>query len=280
MIDRRRLMFGLAGVTGTLATLPALAHPGIDWDDDADRLRATMMMRGSLDERVCAGWVIGARYAVLDHVARPFVRILAGTFSQCKQVRDDAYEVTALEVAYFLDYNTWELLDEWTNPYTGIDVRIPQVRMGPSKVLVTADKLEIMSAAGEAVGLELNHRFERPVVRGDDVWLTEIISVDGQPPMPNARRFVYNEMSTYHSKLSELEHPDTVSAPTTVEFHNLVTFRPWMGFGDQDGHTTAHASGARAARIEDMPAQYLELTQKHHPDVLDDPLGALSGKKT
>ncbi len=50
-----------------------------------------------------------------------------------------------------------------------------------------------------------------------------------------------------------------------------------MGFGDTPGHTTAHAAGNRAARVEDLPKYWLELTEKYHPDVLQDPLGVLEG---
>jgi hypothetical protein len=48
-----------------------------------------------------------------------------------------------------------------------------------------------------------------------------------------------------------------------------------MGFGDTPGHTTARGSGLRAVSIEEFPADYLDLAERFHPDVLDDPLAAL-----
>ena len=108
------------------------------------------------------------------------------------------------------------------------------------------------------------------------IWITEVINVDGAVS-PGAKPFVYNEMTTYHGSLSDVEDAEQATVPTNVSFHGLVTWRPWMGFGDLPGHTTAHGSGARARRIEDFPEYYLELTERYHPDVLDDPLGILDG---
>lgn len=290
LIDRRSALRLLgataAGVTGlpalasTAMASTALAAPAMDLSRPEDFLTAVAKLRGSTDERLCMGWVIGARYAVVNKEAIPMMGILAGTFSRYRRLGDNAYSARALEVAYFTDLETGKLLETWENPVTGKVIEVPQVRMGPSSFDITAEGLEIKRAAGEAVGMELRHRFEPAVVRGDDVWITEVIKVDGQPPRQGAKRFVYNEMSTYHGRLSDIADPAQAAVPTSVSFHGLVTFRPWMGFGDTPGHTTAHAAGTRAARVEDMPKYYLELTERYHPDVLNDPLAALGDAET
>jgi len=224
------------------------------------------------------GWVIGTRYAVVDHKATPMYGILAATFSQYRKADDDAYEARALEVAYFTDLNNGLLLETWLNPFSEKTIEIPQTRMGPSKLILTANQLRVDNPKGEAAGMKLNHRFRDPVIQGDDVWITEEINVSGTPGHENAKPFVYNEMSTYHALKSHLDDPLRATVPVTVDFHGLVTFRPWMGFGDIPGHTTARASGRRAERIEDLPPYYLELTERYHPDVLNDPLALLNAK--
>jgi hypothetical protein len=283
-IDRRSVLrlFGTAaaGATGIPAlAASALGEPALDLSRADDFLAAVLKLRGSVDDRLCMGWVIGTRYAVIDHAAIPMMGILAGTFSRYRKIRDDAYAARSIEVAYFTDLATGKLLETWKNPVTGKTVEVPQIRMGPASLIVTARGLEVERPSGEAAGMELRHRFEPAVTRGDDVWITEIINVDGQPSRPGAKEFVYNEMSTYHGKLSALADPRQATVPTSVNFHGLVTWRPWMGFGDLPGHTTAHGAGTRAARIEDMPEYYLELTERYHADVLNDPLGILDDPK-
>lgn len=276
MIDRRQLLHSMGAMALGLAARPVLGHPNLNLNDPTDRLTALAKLRGSTDDRLVIGWVIGTRYAVIDHQATPMYGILAATFSQYKQISEEAYGARALEVAYFTDLDTGRLLETWQNPFSGKTVDIPQTRMGPSNLILTADRLRVDDPTGEAAGMQLNHRFRDPVVQGDHVWITEEINVSGTPGHKNAKPFVYNEMSTYHGLKSHLDDPSRPAVPVSVDFHGLVTFRPWMGFGDIPGHTTARAAGRRAERIEELPAYYLELSERHHPDVLHDPLAVLN----
>jgi hypothetical protein len=231
-------------------------------------------MRGSLDDRLSLGWVIGKRYAVVEHEAIPMMGMVAATLTRYRRASAEAFAVRSLEVAYFTDFASGELLETWKNPVTGAVVDVPRTRMGPSSLTVTADGLDVQAPVGEARGFKLNHRFEPAVVRGDDVWINEVIGVNGKA-RPGQHPFVYNEMTTYQARMSDLADLDQPTVPTNVSFHGLVTYRPWMGFGDTPGHTMSHGAGTRAARIEDLPAYWLELTERFHPDVLDNPLGAL-----
>jgi hypothetical protein len=275
MMDRRRLLLGMAGAGVTpLVNVSAFAGDNLDLDDPGDFLTACVKMRGSVDDRLCLGWVIGRRYAVVDHEAIPMMGLMAATLTRYRRVSEDEFMARSLEVAYFTDYDTGEFLETWKNPVTGVTVDVPRTRMGPSSITVTARGLDVAQPAGEARGFELEHEFRPAVVRGDDVWITEVIGVNGGAK-PGGRPFVYNEMTTYHASAGDLADSAQPTVPTQVSFHGLVTYRPWMGFGDTPGHTTAHGSGTRAARLEDLPRHWLELTERFHPDVLDDPLGVL-----
>ncbi|MGI9343265.1 MAG: DUF1838 family protein [Gammaproteobacteria bacterium] len=276
-MNRRDLLLGIGGAAAGIAGVSARAAGGLDLASRDGLLTAAVKMRGSLDDRLCIGWVIGTRYAVIEHRAIPMMGLMAATFTRYQQIRDDAFAAKSLEIAYFTDLDDRRLLQSWVNPVTGKRVDVPRTRMGPSRFVLTADGLDLQVPAGEARGLELNHRFDTPVVRGDDVWITEVIDAASEP-RPDRAPFVYNEMTTYHASMSDLVDPGQAAVATNVSFHGLVTFRPWMGFGDTPGHTTAHGAGTRAARVEDLPAYWLELTEKFHPDVLDDPLGALEGE--
>lgn len=258
------------------ASLPVTGRAGLDLARDDDFLTAIAKMRGSTDDRLVMGFVIGTRYAVIESRATPMLGILAATFSRYRRIREDAYEVHALEIAYFTDPDSGELLTRWHNPFTDTTVDVPRVRMGPSRSIMTARGLTVETAAGEAVGMSLSHRFRPPVVHGDVVWVTEEILVQGQP-RGAGRPFSYNEMTTYQARRSDLDDPERATVPTRVDFHGLVSFRPWMGFGAMPGHTTARASGLRVERVDDLPRYYLELTERFHPEVLDDPLAALDG---
>ena len=277
-MDRRTLLKGLGGLGLAAGGLPAWAGGGFDLADRRDFLTALLKMRGATDDRLVISYLIGKRYAVPDHTAIPMLGILAATFSQYRRIDDTMAEARALEVAYFTDLASGKLLKTWKNPVTGAVVDVPQVRMGPSRIIVTPDGLTVPTPSGQAAGLALNHRFEPAVVVGDNVWITEDIRIDSGPG-PVGQRFVYNEMSTYQARLSDLADPARATVPTQVQYHSLITYRPWMGFGDSPGHTIAHGAGTRAARLEELPPYYLELTEEYHPDVLRDPLAVLNAGK-
>ena len=255
--NRRSVIVGAGGLLGSLA-MPGIGHAGgLDFDKRSDRLTALAKMRGAGDGNLAIGWVIGARYAIVEHRAIPMLGILAGTFSQYKRRDEETYEARTLEVAFFTDLDTGELLERWKNPVTGTMVDVPQTRMGPGTIYMTADGLTVPSPSGEASGMDINHRFRPPVVNGDDVWITEEIRVYSEPREPGGKVFAYNENSTYHARKSELDDPALDSVPVKVSFQSLVTYRPWMGFGDSPGHTMARGNGGRVLEIDDLPPQYV-----------------------
>ena len=278
MIHRRHLLQSFGGLALAAAAPISLARDGLDFNNSRDRLTALAKMRGSTDGQLTIGWVIGERYAVVDARAIPMVGILAGTFSQYKRLDEDTFEAHALEVAYFTDLKTGKLLETWKNPVTGTVVDVPQTRMGPSRILVRAQGLEIPRPVGEATGMQINHVFEEPIINGGRVYVTEEIRVEAEARQPGKQGFRYNEMTTYQSSLADLNNPAITAAPVDVQFHSVVTFRPWMGFGDTPGHTTARGFGGRVTRLDELPPYYVELTRQYHPDVIADPLGALEIK--
>jgi hypothetical protein len=274
VLNRRSLLTGFAGLAAGAIARPAWPRPGLDLSNRRDLLTALVKLRGATDARLVIGYVIGARYAVPEHRIVPMMGFLAATFSQYRRLDEDTFEARALEIGYFTDLGTGRVLEKWKNPVTGTTVDVPHTRMGPSRIVMTADGLTVPRPSGEAAGLDLEHVFLPPVVVGDNVWVTEQINVDG-PPGP--RPFVYNELTTYCGRKSELDDPARANVPTQVQYQSVITYRPWMGFEDAPGHTVARGSGLHVTGIEDLPPYYLELTRSRNPDVLKDPLALLGG---
>jgi len=274
VLDRRSLLTGFGGLALASIVRPAWPRSGLDLGNRHDLLTALVKLRGATDTRLVIGYVMGARYAVPEHRIVPMMGFLAATFSRYRRLDADTFEARALEIGYFTDLATGRLLETWKNPVTGATVDVPHTRMGPSRILVTAEGLTVPQPSGEAAGLDLKHVFLPAVVAGDNVWVTEQINVDG-PPGP--RPFVYNELTTYFGHKSELDDPARANVPTQVQYQSLITYRPWMGFDDAPGHTVARGSGLHVPGMDDLPPYYLELTRRRNPDVLKDPLALLEG---
>ena len=256
--------------------VPALARKGggtLDLSNDRDFLQAITKMRGSTTDELVMGFVIGRYYGIVDDRATPLFGVLAGTFSQYRQIDEDAYRGRALEVAYFTDINSGELIETFEVPYTGETVEVPQTRMGPSTFKITARGLEVEQAAGEARGMELHHRFRPAVAVNDQVWITEEIQASVAPP--GRKAFVYNEMSSYQANRRDLEDPDQSSVRCSVQFHSIISWRPWLKMGDHPGHLTGRGGGRHVKAFSELPVRYQQLTKIHHPDVAADPLALL-----
>jgi hypothetical protein len=274
MATRRDLLGGLTALAAVAAAPAARARSrSLDLADPRDRLTAIAKIRGATDDRLVISYVIGARYAVPQHRIIPMMGILAATFSRWQRLDADRFEARSLEVAFFTDLATGRVIERWQNPVTGVVVDVPITRMGPSRLVITADGLTVDAPATAGGGLALKHVFEPPVTVGDHVWLTEQINVDTPPGPP---QFIYNELSTYAVRRSDLDDPRQAAVPTEVQYQSLITYRPWMGFGDGPGHTLARGAGRRVTRVADLPPYYIELARRFHPDVIEDPLAALA----
>jgi len=279
---RNALGFGALALGGLMAPGVALAKTSskaFDLNNKADYLTAVQKMRGALDERVCMGYVKGLYYGVVDSRITPLYGVLGGTFTRYKKLPDGNFEGRTFEVAYFTDWNTGALMDTFKNPYTGETVTVPQTRMGPSTVIISADGVKLAdSAAAEARGLKFSHRFLPARVVNNDVWIVEETSA-GTPPDFKGPPFIYNEVTTYQTTLTELNDPKLKQTASHVHFNGVVSWRPWLKMGDRPGHLLGNATGRRLAKMTDYPVEYQEWTKKHHPDVWADPNAILDGKK-
>ncbi len=273
----RRSALGSALAVGFVGTADAKTAP-FDFSDKKNLLSSVVKMRGATDERVCMGYVIGTRYALVDGTATPLFGLIAGTFSQCKKVDDESYECRAFEIAYMTDLSTGNLLETWTNPFTSKTVNVPQTRTLMGKVIIKASGLMPVNSPMFAA-LEFNHQFRPAVTNGSDVWITEETRIRNKPGSPaTAPRFRYNENTTYHAKRKDLANPTLATVPTSISYQSLINFSPWMGMDGVEGMNLGRGNGFRVADQKELPPYYLQLGEKYHADVLHDPLGAIEGK--
>ncbi len=275
----RRTVLGGAVVGLTLAGLGRPAHAALNLNIPSEFLNTVLKMRGAVDGSVSLGWIMGQRYAVIDGKSTPMYGILASTFANYTRIDDETFEMRSFEVAYFTDLATGKLLETWENPFTGKVVEVPQTRMGPSVVPVKPGGFDLDNVPSMAMMASANHRFRPAVTLRDDIWITEEINISGEPPNTGPLPFRYNEMTTYNAKLSDLEKPGLATVPTSIQYQSIVGFAPWNDMGDLNALNMGRGSGTRVARVEDFPPYYLELTEKYHADVLNDPLAILYGPR-
>lgn len=276
-LSRRTLMGGLGGA-GLMAATPALADGHsrtLDFSKREDQLTALIKMRCSMDDRVVMGGVKGLYYGVVENRVTPLYGVLAGTLARYKQIDEGTWEGSSFEVAYFTDWETGELLETFDNPYTGETVEVPQTRMGPSRMLISLEGRRSPSENPRLAMMDINHRFLPPRNENGTVVLVEEIRV-GTPEDFTGPQFHYNEVTTYRAQMEDVANPDVMIANDSTHFNGIVSWRPWLKMTGYPGHLFGTATGGRYASVEDYPPYYVELTNKHHPDVFSDPIALLS----
>ena len=252
-------------------------------------------MRASTDGSLRFGWLQAKRLAYIDGEITPLLGLLAGTVSQARDNGDGTYDVNVIEITYYLDVETGELLDTLTMPGTGKAVKIPLYRSGPKATTVGVKTTESEVSTGEAGvvnegggasnavfapkgDVKLERSVGPAIVDGNTVWIQTEEYGRVFPLDTNEPRVFYKESAIWQGDARELLDPSVHSASTKLSYSAATSWRPWMQMGDVQGHTMSSGVGGKYERLQDMPAQWLRLTEIHHPDIIDNAERAMAGK--
>lgn len=274
-LNRRHVLGATAaGVLSLMLPPLARASDALDLDDPWDRLTALAKFRGSLDGATVMWWMKGTRYGVVDNIVTPLFNMLIGSFVKLKPVPGKGFELRMLEMSYFTDLESGEVLDTFRNPYNGKLCEVPEQRLGPYPVLMTPTGVILpdLPMFGE---VDVTTRVGPAIVQGDDVWIRDEATARVDSDHPMMGKHVYNELVSYRGRLSDLNNPDRPSAPAEIIFQSLTSWREWFQAEDVGGHTTARASGMKIHRLADFPADYLRAARERHPEIIADPDAAL-----
>ncbi len=277
-----------------LPALAARAEAGaLDLENPDDLVTAVVKMRASTDGRLRFGWLMAKRFSYIDGEVIPLLDLLAGTVSRALKTGPGIYDVTVLETTYYRDFLTGELLRDMIMPGTGKVVEVPLYRSGPKTIAVEASNVTAEESTGGAGVVEKDGertqgqfaprgsvRLERSlgpaIVDGETVWIRTEEYGRVSPASAEQSPVFYRESATWQGRLGELIDPDVHSAWTALSYAAATSWRPWMDMGDVEGHTMSNGVGGKVDDIDDMPADWLELTAEHHPDILENPERALA----
>ncbi|RZF66037.1 DUF1838 domain-containing protein [Sphingomonas populi] len=272
-IDRRGAL-GLIGV-GALAAAasPAVARTRtLDVQSAAGKLRAYILMRGALDERLVISYISGCYFGVVDSEVTPLWDVIGVTFTRYRARVDGGFDVFSGEIAHFLDPKTGEAPGEFLIPYTGKIAKDPRTNLPPSRYAILPDLQLQFSRV--LPGMVTDHHVRDPEVRGDDIWFTDVTRT--QAPIPGAPKpFRYSETVSMHAHVADLMKPGVKRVPTESNFTNFVDWRPWMNMAGHPGHLSAVGNGRFGVTMADLPERWTKATREKWPQILENPGGLL-----
>ena len=278
MPTRRRFMSGAALVPLALAAAPPRAS-STDLPP-VDPLPAWMKLAGALDDRLVIWWMDGVRYAVIDSAARPIYGMKVGIFQRYFPQPGGFWKLAMFELTYYSDLESGQLLETWENPYTGATNTVRHVRLGPEIRHQTSEGQ--LADPADAAMQSMLHDYRTslgPALRnGDHVWIPSSVEARIVFPSPKAPEIKLSHYTTAMGSFADLENPDLISAPCTLSFTNVLKWEPWMQMVDHRGHLMSKAAGRKLERLEDLPADYLEMARTVHPKLIADPVATLEKK--
>lgn len=249
-------------------------------------LDALVRMRGRTDGALVYGWLRSQRSTVIDGDIAPLCGVVAGAVQRFEKLSDDLYEATILEVAHYTDPVSGELLDTVTMPGTNRVVQVPTYRFGPIKArfAVALDEWEEFDPPQGGTGatqfvprssVHLLRSLGNVAAVGEDVWLRANEYGRVYPDRSKPHTIYYREWMLWQARAADLARESSATVPAKYGYTALTSWRPWMQMGDMRGHTHDSGHGAKAMSWSECPEDFLAMTRKRHPDVLDDPDRAL-----
>jgi hypothetical protein len=269
---RRGILAGALGGAVLGADAVLAAEPSVDLTTPAGRLRAYILMRGALDDRLVIGFISGRYYGVVDEEIKPLYGVLGVTFARFRPRPEGGYFSVSYEVPYFTDLETGEALDRWRNPYTGEDVAVAQNAYPPAPQIFQPD-LTITPTAIPP-GMTATDRVVSAFQSKGDVWMTEESFTAFQAPgMP--KPFRYGEVVSAHAAAADLLQPGVKRVPCQTSYTSVVSWRPWLKMGNHPGHLVGNGTGGYGLAMDELPAAWHRAAKARRPQVLVDPGGPL-----
>lgn len=270
------LGFGAAGIATPGIGSTAAAVGRYDLSDPKDAITAYARMRGNLDGTPGMWWYRGNMFAKRDNeVAERVLKIEGFSFNRMVRRADGKFDQVMAEAGYFVDPETDEIRDEWTNPLNGRACE-PQHYKSNQTIVVGTDGVSGSEAA--VVPVQFTGSVEAQT-HGGRVWTTENMvtklpnprSEDADPLAYSGPVITLTSLAAFTGQVADLNNPDLALMPATLHFQNLAPWMPWMKMGREAGLTTWQLLGNKVASPDEMPDRLRRRIDADYPEWLNNP---------
>jgi hypothetical protein len=271
-IHRRDFLAGMASLAASSCAIAPAAGPhakryDLNLDDPKANLKAFIKLTGSLDNEPVYDLVQGSVYGlVAGQPARPLFKTVGAGCSHYSRHSRFEYRAESRYIGMFLDWETEQPLDKWTNPYTGKVCDVPVTRYGPGEVSILGNK--IVQAAATATETQMPGA-KRPWFRLGNVAHMQREVISSAPEMP---LFPKADLMTYSSDWQQLANPKLKRIPSRLNFSAVEAWRDWMQMvpgEDPAGTLWWQVSGVKLDRASDYPPQLLQRLRSEDPNFFE-----------
>ncbi|MBT5766051.1 MAG: hypothetical protein HOI58_04255 [Kordiimonadaceae bacterium] len=229
----------------------------------------------SIDERLTYWYIRAVRYGFKEGVFTPFWNMHVGIIYKLENLDKHKYMAKAALKIFYSDLETGELIETFDNPYTGATRDVLQ-----PKLAKVSRKFNLHGVEQPAFDIN-SEKKTGPVTRngnigpawiiGDDIWVNGDVIYRAEMPNDLGQLIQVNDWSTYQGSMKQVSDPNLMTADATHTFNDINTFNhPWIGMEGVNAWSISGGFGRKSHSVDGMPDTWRKLTEKTHPELLDD----------
>lgn len=237
-------------------------------DMSASQSLDTMIrIMGHTDGGVAIRWTHGVLSGVVDQETTQLLGISQQVFTRHRRREGGGFHAVYLELVYFTDLKTGEVLEQWSNPYTDRKVTVPAQVLGPTPIQIPLD-LKVINEPYPMEGIVNTHWLEPMPTLGGDVAFNERIDSYVPPMTEGGAPLKFHEVFAFRASTASLSKANAPHVPATVDKFNVISWRPWMEMSDVDGVTMSRGAGRVIVDYEELPPDLVAKNEAFFPDVI------------
>jgi hypothetical protein len=280
---RRRALLQGALLTSGLASVIAMPqslketssnHSALDLGDPLARTKILAKIKGSIATETVYTFCRLHLYLWLNSGnLLPMLTMQNLAAASWRPLPNGHYAAELREVGVYTEFDGDDIVDTWLNPVTGEQRDVWQFASGPLEIEIGPDgivtgaeatlkpkEMRLDVVAGKILA-PTQSSFSFPNPFKPDKWPREA----GEPI------FYWDSHYFFAAEVSDILNPELSSAPSVVQFQNLVSFHPWLGMGTTPGRTWGKGLGTKLRSLDDLPSGARKAFELRTPEIFDIP---------
>ena len=265
-LSRRAMLGGLGGLG--LATALSIEAGAADSSglfpaagDSGGWLKAWLRMQAGLKEQDAPWWYMGRIYAQVGEQRPQHILNLEGTeIYWPRPLGNGEYSISSRTLTFFKDPATDEMLDQFTNPYTGETVEVGANILGGRDGARYTKEGMIFSRSIDPASQLMRWNWDWKV-SGPHVWLMASRAM-ANAPQP------WLEAMTMFCRKEDFADPGIASLHSSFSSTYFSPWLRWMNMQGQPGHLIWHSSGCKLNSVDEVSEAYLERAGRLFPGQL------------
>ncbi len=241
----------------------------LDLDDPETNLRAMLKIRADLSGKDCLFAFPGEAWAMVPQEGNYRCFKTFGIGATRLEEVPEGWRIYSREVLYYLDPQTGEILEEWSNPLLGgRKVEVMHIANDPVNGVFTRQGKGVLSppypyvAYGDDVIFQWNFFIFKPAAMTRSEY----------PLYSYGDKDSHAELWGIIGKKSEVLDPNRTSASCVMSWSRVSQWLPWMEMGNSPGHMVFHSHTVKLMNgAAELPRHILDYTQRHYAKFLEAP---------